>query len=447
MFAVVCGVILFLHHQVLSDMFGDKCRFKNVLQCEFDKRKRTWIKSFSRPEMLTGDVEQLKDDMVFDYITGEERALPANVDFWSFGYSCKDLSSLNNFSHSYKDTCLQTKTGSTGRTWRGNLDYVAKTRPLYVLMENVMAAMRGDNFRQMRADLAEMGYVLLSVPLNAAEAGFPQDRWRAYFVGIRNDLVDPSLCQDAFEECINDMKLDTALPIGKFLLPPNHSYLLQVMHDRRQRAKERAMKKLRTKLVTKKKPAATKQKRSGLQWKVDHWRCRRLLGMPGVQRETPEQITNVATCNAMCEREADLYHIVSDTNPDPQCTPTIELKHSAPRVVRPVVVQSRIRGKRYKGSTSCLLPSSKMLLFQPHVPEPRYLLGAEALALQGIPHCYTTVDTVVQDGDLMNLGGNAFNGGCAAMVVIAAMISSTFPDGERSMLAEEQLRKMFASEP
>ena len=88
-----------------------------------------------------------------------------------------------------------------------------------------------------------------------------------------------------------------------------------------------------------------------------------------------------------------------------------------------------------------------MLLFQPHVPEPRYLLGAEALALQGIPHCYTTVDTVVQDGDLMNLGGNAFNGGCAAMVVIAAMISSTFPDGERSMLAEEQLRKMFASEP
>ena len=47
-------------------MFGDKCRFKNVLQCEFDKRKRTWIKSFSRPEMLTGDVEQLKVEQLKD---------------------------------------------------------------------------------------------------------------------------------------------------------------------------------------------------------------------------------------------------------------------------------------------------------------------------------------------------------------------------------------------
>ena len=92
--------------------------------------------------MLTGDVEQLKDDMVFDYSTDAERAMPLNVHLWSFGYSCKDLSSLNNFSHSCKDTCLQTKTGSTGRTWRGNLDNLAKTRPLCVLMENAMAAMR-----------------------------------------------------------------------------------------------------------------------------------------------------------------------------------------------------------------------------------------------------------------------------------------------------------------
>ena len=46
-----------------------------MLQCEFDKRKQTWIKSLSRPVMPTEDVERLGDDMVFDYVRDEERWL------------------------------------------------------------------------------------------------------------------------------------------------------------------------------------------------------------------------------------------------------------------------------------------------------------------------------------------------------------------------------------
>ena len=65
-------------------------------------------------------------------------------------YSCKGLSSLSHFSKGYRDTGLQTKTGSAGRMWQGHLGFVTKTQTLYTLMENVMAAAaRGGKFWQM----------------------------------------------------------------------------------------------------------------------------------------------------------------------------------------------------------------------------------------------------------------------------------------------------------
>ena len=96
--------------------------------------------------------------------------------FYTFGYSCKDLSTLNNTSSSWNDSCLADGTGSTGRTWSGILEWVQWTAPCFLFMENVPAALKGNNFRQMEKDLSSLGYRLVSLELNAADCGLPQDR-------------------------------------------------------------------------------------------------------------------------------------------------------------------------------------------------------------------------------------------------------------------------------
>jgi site-specific DNA-cytosine methylase len=64
------------------------------------------------------------------------------------------------------------------------MDMVKQTRPLWLLMENVVAARKGKNFERLNEDLTNEGYVCMDVELNAQESGLPQDRQRAYFSAI-----------------------------------------------------------------------------------------------------------------------------------------------------------------------------------------------------------------------------------------------------------------------
>ena len=90
----------------MAEQFHTKCSFENKIMVEYDKRKRTWLQAFARPAMLTGDVTELNKRKVYDFIQQIPRPLPQRLNIWSFGYSCKDLSSLNNHAKAYRDTCL-----------------------------------------------------------------------------------------------------------------------------------------------------------------------------------------------------------------------------------------------------------------------------------------------------------------------------------------------------
>ena len=158
-------------------------------------------------------------------------------------------------------------------------------------------------------------------------------------------------------------------------------------------------------------------KTRGKRWVLDHWKARRTLDIPAVHG-VPENIRAVKEANAMVDREADLYHIITDSPgmPDPTVQPGLELKHSACRVVKPA--QTR---RRRAGATSCLLPGSRLLLLQPLVPSPRYLTGCEGMAVQGIHHNFTAGDPVLSDAQYLHLAGNAFCGGSCAIVILAAV--------------------------
>ena len=395
---------------------GVAVNFKLAVEVESDPRKREWLRAFSKPELLFDDVTAFGDDHgeSVNHMTGNPATLPASLGFFNFGFSCKDFSSLNNGSREWAPGCLASGQGSTGATWKGNLDIVDATRPFVLLAENVAAAGRGKPFEQMVADLFDRGYTLFKCLMNAANYGLPQDRVRSWFGAIRSDLLSPDVDNDLCG-LIELMQIKDPLPLDRFLLAPDSDYLRSVMEARLQASE----KKTKALAKAKVKPRFTlKSKQKGRKWVADHWRVRRLLDMPVHSSTQPPHITEAAHKNAMCPRESDLLSIVLEgpSRPDAVKSPTLELKHSAPRVVG---LGGQAKKRRFQGSTSCLLPTSRMVVMPPSVPEMRYLTGREALAIQGI-ECGSGHG--LTDSELLHLAGNAFSGGCFAAVFLATLV-------------------------
>ena len=414
----IYAVFIKTHAQVLEEICGIKCYFKNKLECEIDAAKRLWLQHFSAPETLTADVSSLSNDEDFDYMTEENKKLPndeGDLAVWSFGYSCKDLSTLNNFSGAWKKDCLEQKKGSTGITWAGNMGLVQRSRPMILQAENVISALKGQNYQRVVDDLQERGYHSIAMCINCMDYGLPQDRRRAWFAAIRDDLWGP--CSEAmYRDVIGDLKLEKPLELEKFILPPGHSYICNVMEERKKRG---CVRKKPSGAAATPEPQAKRKK-----WAIDHWRVRTFLGMPPAGAVPPD-VAAVAAANSMCDREVDMWRMFQDAPacPDSGSTPSVELKHSASRVVP---LRPKSARRRQDGCTTCLLPSSRLLLRPPIVPVARYLSGLEALTLQGIPRSCVLSNTVNSDKDLLSLAGNAFSGGAAAAVFIATLYSLDF---------------------
>ena len=372
--------------------------------------------------MLTADVTKLDGKWYpWDFISDDLVELPSTMHAFSFGFSCKDFSSLNNHSSSYKESCIDEQVGSTGRTWGGNMSVASRSKPLYIQMENVPAARRGNNYECIVKDVSKAGYLCMDVALNGAEYGLPQDRARAWFSGLRKDIIFESdvVCSAKFHDAIVAMKLEEPIPITRFILSSTSEYLKDVMEQRQLRQIIKEHRSVHN--------ASAKKKPKRLKWKIDHWRVRRMLNLHTECGDMAEAVSQVAAGNGMCPREADLFQLMVDGGTlDPSLRPAVELKHSAPRVIRPPT--SKPRRFRHEKCTSCLLPASRLLVLPPHVPQARYLTGAEALAIQGVPLCYTVSEPPANDSLLLNMAGNAFSGGCAAAVFIASLLATSFPE-------------------
>ena len=243
---------------------------------------------------------------------------------------------------------------------------------------------------------------MFDAELNAVTYGLPQDRRRAWFGGVRKDISSDS-SEETFHDMLAAMEISQPLHLSQFILPAGQSYLAKV--------KEQKMKKSRG-------PRSPKLR---VKWKVDHWKCRRKLVMLAPTEEVPENIKDVTSENMMGDREADLWRLLQEapSRPDPSTTPSVELKDSAARVVK----FSAHAKRRFAGSTSTLLPASRLMIQPPLVPHARYMCGAEALALQGLPLCYSITDPILLDAEYLHLAGNAYSGACAAAVFLSTLAS------------------------
>ena len=106
--------------------------------------------------------------------------------------------------------------------------------------------------------------------------------------------------------------------------------------------------------------------RSGRLWQFDHWKIRLRYNLPApTATPEPEVVKATALSNSMCDRERDLMRMFLDV--DVSNSKTVELEHSAPRVIRDGTSR-----RRPDDCTSCLLLSSKIMVFPPVTETPRF---------------------------------------------------------------------------
>lgn len=352
----------------MEEITGHVVKWDNVIEVELAKRKRTWLSAFSKPKRLLKDVTELHNDSAFNYMTEEDETLPCEGDvfLYSYGFSCKDLSTLNNHSGHFKASCIESGTGSTGATWVGNLGFVAKTRPPMLLIENVPAALKGRNNEQIQADLRAQGYIVFQHLLSSVECGVPQDRRRAWFCALRQDYA-PQNWLDVYDDAVQSLKLPTVMKLSRFLLPDDHEYVQAVLASKKAKQLKAAQRVGRSRRGSRSAKAKL-QRRSGKQWLVDHWKLRCKHDMPVATPVTePPELAAIAVENGMCPRERVFMRLYIDFPlPDNTVRPNVvELKHSAPRVIR------GHKHRKPEDVSSTILPASKIFLFPPVTRSPR----------------------------------------------------------------------------
>lgn len=180
--------------------------------------------------MFVKDVGELGNDVTWSCITQTEEEIPRNCFVYMYGYSCKHLSTPNNFSKDYKQDSLNTKKGSTGVTWAGNISYVEVAKPPLVMIENVESSRRGQHFQKMTSDLNSAGYEMFDMTFNSCEAGLPQDRKRAWFYAIIREWCGEAWL-DEFRRVVDMLKLTKSIPLSRFLMCPRERDLLRIVHE------------------------------------------------------------------------------------------------------------------------------------------------------------------------------------------------------------------------
>ena len=152
-------------------------------------------------------------------------------------------------------------------------------------------------------------------------------------------------------------------------------------------------------------------------WVCDHWSTRRRLDLPSRTDQQKKLIENIIEHNGLTGREADIISMLDDVHMfDGKGDVTLDLKHSSSRTVKTACKQKQL--------TTCILPTSRLLLCQKELP--RMLTGVEGLAPQGIG-ADISLNSNMPDALMLSLAGNAFSAAPCAAVLISAFTSITLP--------------------
>jgi len=166
---------------------------EHTFSCEYDKKKRAWIKdNFPGLKILFGDVNELKDGIATNHLTTELVSVP-HVDIVIAGFVCKSVSQENNERGNFSN-CINDASGKTGETFDGVMGYVKKFGPSIVICENVLGLMKKNKGKEpviqhVKASFMAAGYAFDHSLLDTRSYLLPQRRnrcWMWAFKGLEN---------------------------------------------------------------------------------------------------------------------------------------------------------------------------------------------------------------------------------------------------------------------
>jgi len=378
-----------------------------------------------QPEFYFSDIRELRSGVAFDKVSKEFQSVPKaniNVTAWVCGGS-----SFANNNYKKLKTCIADMEGETGETFSGLVGYLDNTNA------TSPDAFMGENTKGSESSAADDDP---AVPLNASnheaamesltakfgpndykqmdtmEWGIPHDRKRFFYLSAKTASIRATEATRGLREfptdhvaadahvlnlltkalCITDL-MKYSLPaydLDQFMLPDGHEVLRHVEAELQ--------------------PAPLKANRLEA-WVADHKEEFLKAGLkfdPDVFDHQRYGLTNTYYNNAT-PRERSIIFFFDETSPNnPGLGELLETSQNFP-----------VRTKVFVKSVGCL--TRRLRLWDRS--RKRWLVGAEAMALQGIPLCMYDYKSVT-NAQLFSLAGAAYNMDimCALLVAFLATV-------------------------
>ncbi len=146
--------------------------------CEIDKyASKSYSAIHGVPESMNhGDITKV-----------DEKTLPKNIDFITYGFPCQDISLAGRQQGLFNDDGSQTRSGLFFEALR----IIEETKPKIAIAENVknlVSKKFNAQFQVVLASLEAAGYNNYWKVLNAKDYGVPQNRERVFIISIRKDI-------------------------------------------------------------------------------------------------------------------------------------------------------------------------------------------------------------------------------------------------------------------
>ena len=163
---------------------------KHVYSAEVVTEKRSWITTIAGLHAyLFADIMDISRPEAVCSHHGQVQPLSCcAVDIYVAGFSCKDVSVLNNGRASHSG-CTQSFEGTTGLTFWGSLLVLDRYHPSAFVLENVPGILCYQQLERTIEMLSRKGYVVTWSMQNPLQAGTPHDRDRVWIIGFRADTV------------------------------------------------------------------------------------------------------------------------------------------------------------------------------------------------------------------------------------------------------------------
>lgn len=167
----------------ISDGFRQN-KFRIVGGIDFDKDSvKTFRENFPKSDAICADISKITNNNI------SERFANRNINIVVGGPPCQGFSNANRWQNEKNDP--------RNKLFFDFLRFVKIISPQIVLLENVRGILTKDNgYAKVRIinHINKLGYKIYPTILNASDFGVPQNRYRAFFVGIKKNILKNEFC-------------------------------------------------------------------------------------------------------------------------------------------------------------------------------------------------------------------------------------------------------------